>query len=63
MKKSEMLYKTQLAVVKAISLTPEEKIEIVIMLEEQKKVEAFWENKREQEAAEKAAAEEKEAEW
>ena len=57
MKKSEMMYAAQMAVLRDSVLTESKKLEIVLAIEEQRKVEAFWEEKKEKEEAEKAAAE------
>lgn len=55
MKKSEIFYKAQLEVVKAISLAPDEKVEIIIELEEKRSVALYLEREEEKAAAEKEA--------
>lgn len=52
MKKSEIFYKAQLAVVKAISLTPEEKLEIIVELEDKRTSALYWEREEAKAAAE-----------
>ena len=55
MKKSEMYYKAHLEVAKTLSLAPEEKIEIIIELQEKRSVALYLEREEEKAAAEKEA--------